>query len=469
MTKQGWERILVVEDDASLRELILEECGEAGYQVQGASTVAQAWEVLPTWQPDLVLSDLRLPGADGMSLLQVLPQLDWPPAFIIITAFGTVAQAVDALKQGADDFLTKPLDLDHLLLCVRRSLEYRRLRLDVQRFRECLGSSDFHGLLGRSAAMTSLFATLRQLARVNTGAVLVTGESGTGKDLVARAIHEESPRQGGPFVAVNCAGIPAELLESEFFGHAAGAFTGAQQGRKGLFAEAQGGTLFLDEIADMPWDLQVKLLRVLEDGSIRPVGANREKQVDVRIVAATNADLEQQVAAGRFRQDLYYRLETFALTVPPLRERGDDLDLLAARFIHLFSGQQGRSVRGISQRALDQLHRYPFAGNVRELRNALERAVAFCQGQEIELEDLPVRIRQYQQPQPPATEQFCSGLTAQDSSLPSLETLANRYVAYVLERFNGNKRQAAQVLDISRATLYRRLGETGSAGEGSGG
>lgn len=454
------EKILVVEDDAAMRSMIIDECEDAGFQVQSAADAASGWRVLQSWLPDIVVSDLRLPGQNGLWLLQQLRELPMPPAFIIMTAFGTVSQAVDALKQGADDFLTKPLDLDHLMLSVRRSLETRRLRQDVQRYRECLGSHDFHGIVGNSTLMTQLFAALKQVARAS-GAVLINGESGTGKDLIARAVHQESQRSSGPFIAVNCAAIPAELQESEFFGHAAGAFTGAATERKGLFAEAEGGSLFLDEISEMPLELQAKMLRILQDGQVRPVGANRETRIDVRIIAASNRNLEELVEKGEFREDLYFRLETFGLQVPPLRARGDDLDLLAARFINQLSAQMGRQLKGISKSALQLLRQYPFPGNVRELRNAIEHAIAFTQGTEILPESLPERIRKYKTSGATQSSDVSEQLFAEllmDDELPSLDELANRYTEFVLQRLGGNKRQTAQLLDISRATLYRRLG-----------
>jgi DNA-binding NtrC family response regulator len=459
MTKKGrkvQDKVLVVEDDDGLRGLLEEELKDGGLRVRSVGTAASAWKSLESWGPDLVVSDLRLPGDNGLELLARVRTLPVPPSFVMITAFGTVPQAVEALKQGADDFLTKPLDLDHFMLCVNRTLENRRLRSEVQRFRALIESKeDFHGMIGRSAAMCSLFAILRKVA-VGGGPVLISGESGVGKELVARAVHQESPRRVGPFIAVNCAGIPAELLESEFFGHAAGAFTGAGSGRQGLFAEAEGGTLLLDEIAEMPLELQAKLLRILQDGRVRPVGANREQQIDVRILAATNRDLEEQVRNNRFREDLYFRLETFCLHVPPLRERHDDLDLLAARFIEFFSARLNREVAGLTEAALDCLRGYPFPGNVRELRNAMERAVVFCSGREIGLEHLPDRMRRR------SSGGYGSGeelqLLAGNGPLPTLEELANRYARWVVERLDGNKRRAAEVLGIGRATLYRRLG-----------
>ncbi len=456
--RQKQERVLVVEDDAALRKMLVEEFDDAGMKVNQAADADSGWRLVQNWKPDLVVSDLRLPGADGLWLLGRARDLSPPPGFIIMTAFGSVPQAVEALKEGADDFLTKPLDLDHLLLTVRRTLETRRLRRDVQRFREFLSDTEFHGIIGRSPAMNTLFSQSKQVARAS-GPVLIAGESGTGKDLVARAVHNESPRNKGPFIAVNCAAIPAELQESEFFGHAAGAFTGAGSARKGLFAEAQGGTLFLDEIAEMPLELQAKLLRILQDGQVRPVGDNREIKVDVRIIGATNRRLEDEVEAGRFRDDLFFRLETFMLQVPPLRERGDDLDLLTARFIDLFAAQMERDVHGIDNASLNLLHDYAFPGNVRELRNAIERAVAFCDGSEITAENLPERIRHCRRAtEGEARSEGLFEALGADGHFPTLEAMSNRYVSYVLEQLEGNKRRAAQVLDISRATLYRRMG-----------
>ncbi|MCA1796663.1 MAG: sigma-54 dependent transcriptional regulator, partial [Geobacteraceae bacterium] len=342
--------------------------------------------------------------------------------------------------------------------CVERSLETRRLRRDVQRFREVLGSEDFHGIIGHSRSMQDLFSMLKQISQSH-GPVLITGESGTGKDMVARALHAESTRRDKSFVAVNCAAIPAELQESEFFGHAAGAFTGAGNARKGLFAEAEGGTLFLDEIGEMPLDLQAKLLRILQDGRVRVVGGNKETQLDVRIIAATNSDLEQAVREGTFREDLYFRLETFELHVPALRERGDDLELLTAYFIQRFNAQLGRNIRGLTPETLTLLHNYSFPGNVRELRNAMERAFAFCSGTEIEESCLPQRIR-HAIKTPVADDGLLLALKKEDE-LPTFDEMANRYVNYVLGQVHGNKRRAAQILDISRATLYRRIAAAG--------
>jgi two-component system, NtrC family, response regulator AtoC len=446
--------VLVVEDDAGLRELLRNELEDAGYRLSVAADAGQARAQIEREAPDLVVSDLRLPGDSGRDLLDHCRGLETSPGFIMVTAFGTVEQAVEALKHGADDFLTKPLRLDHLRLAVNRVLESRRLRSEVRQYRK-LAEGAFHGMVGRSAPMRSLFDAIRQIAPLG-GPVIISGESGTGKELVARALHAESARRDGPFVPINCAAMPQELMESELFGHARGAFTGATQQRPGLFVEADGGVLLLDEIGEMPRETQAKLLRVLEDGCIRPLGADQEISVDVRLVAATNRDLEAEVAAGRFREDLFYRLETFPLMVPPLRARGEDLDLLAARFIARFAALGGRPAPALSEQALACLKAYDFPGNVRELMNALERAIAFCDGAEIRPSHLPERIRH----QRPTSAGSAPALPLLDGGdLPTLGTLERRYIRLVLEHTGGNKRQAAELLGIGRRTLYRRLEE----------
>ncbi len=452
--------LLVVEDDPGLRELIDEELRDAGHTVSSVGDLGSARRFLTQQRPSLVISDLRLPDGEGLELLAFCRDMaPLAPAFIIITAFGTVEQAVDALKQGADDFLTKPLKLDHLQLATNRALERRELQRQVARYREMFGEGDFHGLIGRSPPMRQLFEQIRRIAHAN-GPVLVLGESGVGKELVARALHRQSERRDGPFVALNCAGIPAELLESELFGHSAGAFSGAQKARKGLFAEAEGGTLLLDELGEMPAAMQAKLLRVLQDGKLRPVGENRERQIDVRIIAATNRDLEQEVENGGFRADLYYRLETFALEVPPLRERGDDIDLLVAHFISLFGEQAAQPLRGITAEALESLRQYAFPGNVRELSNAIERAVVFCRDEQLALTDLPSRIRARQASPLPESDQ---GVSLFDPAAPPpLKVVEQRYVQHVLRHTGGNKQQAAKLLGIGRRTLYRYLEENDS-------
>ena len=460
-----------MEDDASLRALLQDELETEGYRVKAVATAEEAAAFLARDSVELVLSDLRLPGADGLSLVSLVRGHQPPPALLIITAFGTVQQAVAALKAGADDFLTKPIDMDHLLLTVAKLLENRSLHSEVQRYRALLAEREFHGIVASSAPMLNLFGQVRRVASA-AGPVLIQGESGTGKELVARAIHRESERQQGPYLTVNCGGIPSELMESEFFGHTSGAFTGAKNSRAGLFQEAHGGTLLLDEIGEMPVALQAKLLRVLQDGRVRPVGSDREHQVDVRIIAATNRNLGQAVAEGDFREDLYYRLETFALQVPPLRERGDDLRQLANFFLARFAARRSHRIRGFSDAAMACLARYPFPGNVRELENAVERAVTFCDGALIEPSHLPARIVEYpassavagHHADARAAGEYTSTATSSPGDwLITIDELQRRHVARVLAHTGGNKRQAAMILGITRRTLYRWLEEADSA------
>lgn len=449
--------ILVLEDDVSLRELLLEELRDAGHHCHGVADLNAARQWLDQGWPQLVLSDLRLPDGSGLEILQQVKQLPGPPACILITAFGTINQAVDALKQGADDFLTKPLDLEHLRLSVQRTLQTQQLRREVEWYREWVDNGDFHGMIGRCARMRRLFAQIKQVAHAD-GPVLITGESGVGKELVARALHAESARAGRPFVAVNCGGIPTALLESELFGHVAGAFTGANKGRTGLFAAADGGTLLLDEIGELPLEMQSALLRILQDGCVRPVGSNQEQTLDVRILAATNRELTREVTEGGFREDLYYRLETFTLEIPPLRQRGDDLELLTAHLIGHYGKRIQRRVNAIRPAALSCLRQYSFPGNVRELANIIERAVTFCEDTCIDLEHLPDRVRQAP-PLPtaqggqPAWAPFASSAT----ELVPLAEVERSYVQHVLQQVDGNKRQAADILGIGRRTLYRWL------------
>ncbi|TVP93546.1 MAG: sigma-54-dependent Fis family transcriptional regulator [Pseudomonadaceae bacterium] len=457
------ESILLVEDDASLRELLAEELEAEGYQVAACGDAESAVEHLQEHTPSLVVSDLRLPGADGLSLVSHCSRLQPPPSILIITAFGSVQQAVQALKVGADDFLTKPLEMDHFLLTVRRLLDNRQLRDEVQQYRELLAADQFHGIIGQSPAMQQLFHQIRQIATAE-GPVLVQGESGTGKELVARALHEQSSRAGKPYLTVNCGGIPSELMESEFFGHAAGAFTGARQQRAGLFQQANGGTLMLDELGEMPLTLQAKLLRALQDGHIRPVGSDHEIQVDVRVIGATNRNLTAAVAAGEFREDLFYRLETFALQIPPLRQRAGDVMLLAKVFLAQVNSRQNTRIRGFSDAACALLERYTFPGNVRELQNAVERAATFCTSEWIDVPELPQRIRDYSGTPLSAdltatVEQNMTSnpIAALTDDLQSLEQVQRLHIQRVLQSTGGNKRKAAEILGITRRTLYRWL------------
>lgn len=445
--------IMLVEDDPSLGQLLAEELEMDGYAVVRAATVQEARRLLQAQRPALIVSDLRLPDGDGMQVL-AFQQAEHPGIpFIVITAFGTVDQAVEALQAGADDFLTKPLSTDHLRLKIKRLLAQADVNRQLAEIQSRQYGEQNMGLVGDSPAMERLRGEIRQVAR-SQAAVLINGESGTGKELVARAIHNQSDRADRAFLAVNCAGIPPDLMESEFFGHEAGAFTGARQARKGLFAEASGGTLLLDEIGEMPLSLQAKLLRVLQEGAIKPVGADHEETVDVRILAATHVNLMKAVEDGLFREDLYYRLETLSLPVPPLRERGEDVELLAMHFLKEACRRHNRGFIKFSEVTLRVLRDYPFPGNVRELSSAIERAVTFCDGDTIQPEHLPERIRKRQSSlQAPQVDLAPANIP----EWPTLEALQQDYVRKVMAAVDGNKRRAAQILGINRRTLYRWL------------
>lgn len=447
--------ILIVEDDPAILELLEEELSDAGYSTQGVESAEDAIATLSHSQVKLIISDVRLPGISGMTLLENLRRDGNPVGFIVITAFGTIEQAVEALKIGADDFLTKPLDLENVRESVFRVLENRRLasRLADIDHKE----ASFHGLVGASETMQSLFHDASRLAK-SDAPILILGESGTGKELLARAIHAESPRHSAPFVAVNCASIPSELMESEFFGHVKGAFTGANESRQGLFQAASGGSLFLDEIGEMSPALQAKLLRALQEKTIRAVGAEKEEKVDVRIIAATHRDLEEEIKNENFRSDLFYRLETFSLRIPPLREREGDIEQLVASLIDKHAEAQDKPIQRVEPLALQALLTYSYPGNVRELENAIMRAVTLAEDGILSHADLPERIRHHEDDKPSLAD---SSVVDGDNGnrWPRLEDVEKRYIQKVLEATGGNKRRTADILGIARKTLYRRLEE----------
>ena len=442
--------VLVVDDDASMCDMLVSDLGELGFEVKARTAAPAALEALVASEFDAVVADLNMPGMSGLELCEhiVASRPDVP--VIVITAFGSIQTAIAAIRSGAYDFVTKPLEVDALGLALERAIQHRRLSDEVRRLRQAVEEGRRFGtLLGTSPAMRRMYELLDRIAD-SSASVLIAGETGTGKELVARALHERGRRKAGPFVAVDCASLPEPLLESELFGHARGAFTDAHAARRGLFVQANGGTLFLDEIGELPLALQAKVLRALQTRSVRPVGANEEVPFDVNLIAATNRDLESAVEEGRFREDLYFRINVIHVEMPPLRARGGDVLLLAQHFVDRYAAQAGKRVTGLSPDAAERLLAYVWPGNVRELENCIERAIALTRHETIGLDDLPEKIRGFQR---------SHVLVAGDdpSELAPLEEVERRYVLRVMEAVGGSKTLAARVLGIGRKTLYRKL------------
>ena len=449
-------RILVVDDERSLCELLEILLGRAGHRVETETDGARARERVAADEFDLVVTDLKLGRHSGLDVLERV-KAAWPATeVIVITAFASDEDSRRAQALGARFFVSKPVRNDHLLLMVQNALEKRALvRENVRLKREIEDRHRYGKLLGRSAAMHGLFALIDKIAPTRT-TVLVTGESGVGKELVARAIHEKSPRGGGEFVAVNCGANPEGLIESELFGHEKGAFTGAVSSREGLFAQASGGTLFLDEVGELPLQVQVKLLRALQQKSVRAVGGDKDVEVDVRIVAATNRDLGDDVKAGRFREDLYYRLNVINLKVPPLRERREDLLLLTEHFLAAFAADQGRPALRLSRDAQRALLDYSFPGNVRELENLIERAVTLADGDEIGPDDLPAHVLAASAVGMAADAMPPGDLPPGFSLEAYLEGIERRIVDRALAQAKGVKTEAAKLVGLSfRQFRYR--------------
>ena len=441
--------ILIVDDEKNTREGLARALRDE-YAVAQAENGQRALEWLEMHSADVVLSDLRMPGMDGMTLLSRLLGRDPRPVLILLTAYGSIETAVEAMKRGAYDFLTKPVNLDRLELLLKRALSERRLGAENQRLKAQLDSKyGFEKILGTSAAMQEVFDTIRQVAPTRA-TVLIQGESGTGKELVARAIHQCGPRAQGPFIPVHCAALAPTLLESELFGHEKGAFTGAVERRRGRFELADGGTLFLDEIGEIDPALQVKILRVLEERRFERVGGSESISVDVRLIAATNRDLKKSVASGAFREDLFYRLYVVNLTLPPLRERDGDIVLLAQHYLQTLAKEHGRKVTGITPEAIAALSAYSWPGNVRELRNVIERMVVLGNGDKLTVRDLPPALRSGPGPAGPAAR---AGSLLRDAERHLIEE--------ALRRHKGSRVKAAQDLGISRRTLHRKLNEFG--------
>jgi DNA-binding NtrC family response regulator len=442
-------RVLVVDDDRESCEMLEEALSLRGFSVVWRTSAAEALSAVKDGGPfDVVLTDLRLGASSGLDLCRAVGAHEPTLPVIVITAFGSIQTAVDAMRTGAFDFITKPFELDIVALSLQRAVHHHRLRTELAALRGA-SNDGFEGMVGTSQAMQKVFEILARAA-ASDSTVLITGESGTGKELAARALHARSPRAAKPFLAINCAAIPEALLESELFGHAKGAFTDARADRPGLLARATGGTLFLDEVGEMPLSMQVKLLRALQERSVRPVGSEKEVPFDARILAATNRDLEAEVAAGRFRADLFFRIHVIELMLPPLRARGSDVLLLASALVARHASRIGRPGLRLSHEAAERLLAYEWPGNVRELENCMERAVALATHDDISLEDLPERVRRG------GAEQVLIRADAPDE-LVTLDEMERRYILRVVRAVDGNKKLAAQVLGMDRSTLYRKL------------
>jgi DNA-binding NtrC family response regulator len=454
--------VLLVDDDKPLCETLAIGLRRRGLRVSEHTSATEALRALEDGRFDVVVTDLNMREMTGIELCEriALNRPDVP--VIVLTAFGSLDAAVSAIRAGAYDFISKPVEMDALAIAVERAANHRQLREEVKRLRlEVVARPHDNELIGDSAAMGKVQDLVSRVAG-SDATVLIAGESGTGKEVVARAIHKRSGRAKGPFVAINCAAVPEALLESELFGHVRGAFTDAKEAHPGLFVQATGGTLFLDEIGDMPLGLQPKLLRVLQERTVRPLGGKAEVPVDVRIVAATNRDLESAIEEGRFREDLYYRVNVVQIPLPPLRARRPDILPLALQFIRGFAEQSKKDVTGLSKEVAEKLVSYGWPGNVRELQNSMERAVALTRLEEICVDDLPEKIRDYR---------FSHVVVAGDdpSELVPLEEVERRYILRVLAAVGGNKTAAARVLGLERKTLYRKLEryEAQAKGEGA--
>ncbi|HUH67024.1 MAG TPA: sigma-54 dependent transcriptional regulator [Syntrophales bacterium] len=446
--------ILVVDDDLAHRTMLRTLVGGWGYDIAEADDGEKAIEAVSKRPFDLILMDVRMLKVSGLEALAEIKKLNPAIPVIIMTAYASVETAVTALKEGAYDYLAKPLDFDELKITIERAMEHSRLKEENRHLRESLaGQFSGQNLIGRSAAMTRLIETIVQVAP-SEATVLITGESGTGKEMIAGAIHFNSLRKKGPFVKINCAAITETLLESELFGHEKGAFTGADRRKEGKFRQAEGGTLFLDEVSEMSPAMQVKLLRVLQEREITRVGGEDVISVDVRVIAATNKDLVREIEAKRFRDDLYYRLNVVTLNVPPLRERKEDIPLLAQHFLTVFAKKNHKGIKGFSPQAMDRLLKYPWPGNVRELMNAIERGVVLSRSEYLDENEFPLAVREGER-QEEAT------VMPVGAAEPSLESVEKDAVLKALAATGGNKSEAARRLGITRRTLHLKLKKYG--------
>ncbi|HEX3036411.1 MAG TPA: sigma-54 dependent transcriptional regulator [Thermodesulfobacteriota bacterium] len=451
---QEKSKILVVDDEPGMRDFLEIMLQKEGYVVETAPDGLNAIEKIENTLFDLCIADIQMPKMNGIELLRRIGEKSPETTVIMITAFASYETAIEAMKLGAYDYITKPFKIDEIKLVIKKALDKKRLERENIRLRKELETKyGFGNIIGRSAAIVKVFELINRVSELKVN-VLITGESGTGKELVARAVHYSGSRHEGPFVPVNCGAIPETLMESEFFGYRRGAFTGAQRDKKGLFEEADKGTIFLDEIADLPLHLQVKLLRVIEDKLIRPLGSTESVPIDVRIIAATNKKLEEEVAKGKFREDLFYRLNVIKIVLPPLRERREDVSPLAIHFIDKYSREMGKDVRGISPKALEVLENYHYPGNVRELENIIARSVALETSNVIRHETLP----QLSETDSIDLESSLSSNAGLDTLLGNIE---KKMIEKALKRTAGNKTEAAKSLGITLRSLRYRLAKHG--------
>jgi DNA-binding NtrC family response regulator len=445
------DRILVVGDEENMRALFENIIRTEGYQVAWASTGEEAIALFEEERFDLVVSDLKMPGMDGFDLLKKIKEISPGIPFIFLTALGTIGSAVAAMKEGVFDYLTKPVNIDEVKLVIKKALGLHHITEEVAQLRARVEiNKDFKEIIGRSPKMRALFRMIK-LVSISNATILIYGESGTGKELIARAVHYNSPRHNCPFITIDCGALPETLLESELFGHAKGSFTGAIQNKKGLFEEANGGTLLLDEIGDTTLAFQSKLLRVVQEGEIRPVGSNKSIKVDVRLLVATNKDLRKLVKMKTFREDLYYRLAVVPVVIPSLKERKEDIPLLVDHFIKKFSDQNHLPPKRISPQVMKILIDYPWPGNVRMLENVIERAVLISPGPEIQLNTLFNDQAPEERTLPPLREMTDS----------AIQVVERENIAEAMRKANGNRSQAARLLEISRSTLYNKLRQYG--------
>jgi DNA-binding NtrC family response regulator len=449
------QRVLIVDDDRALCELLAADLEEAGYEPVWQTEAKDGLGLVLSEEFDAVVTDLRMADMNGIDFCRRVAANRPDVPVIVLTAFGSMETAVAAIRAGAYDFITKPIESDALLVALERATQHRALRNEVRRLREVLADAErFDEMIGSSPAMRKLYTILEKVAG-SDASVLIVGETGTGKELVARGLHNRSGRSKGPFVAINCAAMPAQLLESEIFGHTKGAFTDARTSHPGVFVQADGGTLFLDEIGELPLELQPKLLRALEERRVRPIGSTAEVSVDARLMAASNRDLEVAVEAGQFREDLLFRINVIQIDVPPLRARGNDVLLLAQRFLDEFARRSGRSITGLTSGAADRLLAYAWPGNVRELRNCIERAVTLTEHDRIVVSDLPGKVRDRQEAASIVPD------TTDPDRMPCMAEIERRYIEHVLATVGGNKSRAAQILGFDRKRLYRKLDRHG--------